>query len=48
MKIIHIMTDGTVRDSVEGLVIPKGAFYEVLRGINEKRKARNEARKETN
>lgn len=48
MKIIHIMADGTVRDSIEGLVIPNGAFYEILRDINEKRKARNETRKKAN
>lgn len=38
MKIIHIMKDGTVRDSIEGIVIPNGEFYQVLRGILEKRK----------
>jgi hypothetical protein len=49
MEIIHIMADGTVRNSVEGIVIPKGEFYQVLRGITEKRKkAQSEARKETN
>lgn len=37
MKIIHIMKDGTVRDSIEGIVIPNGEFYQVLRGILEKR-----------
>lgn len=37
MRIIHIMKDGTVRDSVEGIVIPAGEFYQVLRGILEKR-----------
>jgi hypothetical protein len=36
MQIIHIMADGTVRDSVDGLVIPKGDFYKVLQGILEK------------
>lgn len=49
MQIIHIMKDGTVRDSVEGIVIPNGEFYQVLRGITEKRKkAQSETRKETN
>lgn len=45
MKIIHIMKDGTVRDSVEGVVIPKGEFYRVLQGILEKR-GKHETRKE--
>ena len=36
MKVIHIMKDGTVRDSIEGIVIPNGEFYHVLRGIIEK------------
>lgn len=30
MKIIHIMKDGTRRDSVEGVVITNKEFYEVL------------------
>jgi len=36
MEIIHIMKDGTVRDSIEGIVIPDGEFYRVLQGIREK------------
>lgn len=32
MKIVHVMSDGTIRDSIEGLVIPKGhPVYEVLK-----------------
>jgi hypothetical protein len=38
MKIIHIMADGTTRDSVEGVVIKNEQFYRVLQGIVEKRK----------
>lgn len=37
MNIIHIMADGSKRESVEGLVIQNEDFYEVLRGIIEKR-----------
>lgn len=37
MNIIHIMADGSKRESVEGLVIQSEDFYEVLRGIIEKR-----------
>jgi hypothetical protein len=46
MEIIHIMADGTIRDSIEGVIIPNGAFYEVLRGINEKRGGDHQTRKE--
>lgn len=38
MKIIHIMADGTIRDSVEGVVIKSEQFYQVLQGILDKRK----------
>ena len=38
MKAIHIMADGTVRDSVAGLVIPNEEFYVVLRGILQDKK----------
>ena len=38
MKITHIMADGTIRDSVEGVVIKSEQFYQVLHGILEKRK----------
>ena len=37
MRIIHIRKDGTEVDSMEGVVVPKGEFYQVLRGILEKR-----------
>ena len=42
MKIIHVMKDGTTRDSVEGVVIQSDQFYQVLQGIMEKRKKVNE------
>ena len=38
MKIIHVMADGTIRDSVEGVVIQSEQFYQVLQGIMEKQK----------
>ena len=38
MKIIHIMADGSTRESVEGVVIQSEQFYEVLQGIMEKKK----------
>jgi hypothetical protein len=41
MRIIHIMKDGTVKDSIAGTVIPDGEFYQVLRVIIEKRGDRN-------
>ena len=39
MRIIHIMKDGTVKDSIAGTTIPDGEFYQVLREIIEKRGA---------
>ena len=38
MQIIHIMADGTTRDSVAGVVIKSDQFYQVIQGIIEKRK----------
>mgnify|MGYP003292835671 CR=1 FL=1 len=38
MNIIHIMADGSTRDSVEGVVIKSDQFYRVLQGIVEKQK----------
>lgn len=38
MKIIHIMADGSTRDSVKGVVIQSEEFYRVLQGIIEKKK----------
>lgn len=37
MNIVHIMADGTVRESVEGVVIQSEQFYQVVNGILEKR-----------
>ena len=48
MEIIHHMKDGTVRDSIEGIVIPNGECYRVLSGILEKRGGENQTRKEAN
>ena len=39
MKIIHVMADGTVRESIEGLVIKNKEFYEVLKVIQRKKVA---------
>ena len=38
MQIIHVMADGTIRDSVAGIVIQNDQFYQVLQGILEKQK----------
>ena len=38
MKIIHVMSDGSTRDSVAGVVITSDQFYQVLHGIIEKQK----------
>ena len=37
MKIIHIMADGSTRESVAGLVVQNEGFYRVVNGIIEKR-----------
>ena len=49
MTITHVMADGTVRKSIEGVVIQSDQFYQVVNGILEKRKERGgcyQARKE--
>lgn len=38
MEIIHVMADGSTRDSVAGVVIKSDQFYQVLNGIIEKKK----------
>ena len=38
MKIIHVMADGTVRESIAGVVIKNDEFYRVINGILEKQK----------
>lgn len=37
MNAIHIMKDGSVRKSVDGVVIQSKEFYEVLNAIQEKK-----------
>ena len=41
MRIINIMQNGEIRDSVDGLVIKSEDFYRVLNGI-QKRKVHKE------
>ena len=38
MNIKHIMADGSTRESINGVVITNEEFYQVLKGIVEKRK----------
>jgi hypothetical protein len=38
MRIIHIMADGSTRDSIEGVVVRNEDFYRLLNGILEKKK----------
>ena len=33
MRIVHIMRDGSTRESVEGVVVRNKEFYQVLNGI---------------
>lgn len=42
MNIIHIMADGSTRESVKGVVIQSEQFYRVMQGIIEKRKGAKE------
>lgn len=44
MKIIHIMADGSVRDSVKGMVITNDEFYRVLQRILERRQKAKEVK----
>lgn len=44
MRIIHVMKDGSTRESIEGVVIQNKDFYQVLNGIIAKKKEdKNEA-----
>ena len=38
MNIIHVMADGSVRDSIKGVVITNDDFYRVLQGILDRKK----------
>ncbi len=38
LQIVHIMADGTTRDSIAGVVIQSDQFYQVLQGILEKQR----------
>lgn len=38
MNIIHIMADGSTRESIDGVVIQSEQFYRVLQNIVEKQK----------
>ena len=42
MRIIHVLADGTTKESIEGMVIQNEQFYQVLRSIIEKREAADE------
>lgn len=37
MNIVHIMADGSVRESVEGITIPNKEFYIILNQIRSKK-----------
>ena len=36
LHITHVMADGSVRESIEGVVIQSEQFYQVMKGILEK------------
>lgn len=47
MRVVHVMSDGTIRDSIEGLVIPKEhPVYKVLKSIRI-RKSQEERQRDT-
>lgn len=37
MRIVHIMADGTQRESIEGIVIESDRFYQLLNEIQRKK-----------
>lgn len=39
MNVVHILKDGTVTDTVKGLVIQNAEFYEVLKALQNKKQA---------
>lgn len=39
MNIIHVMADGTIRKTVDGVVVQNEQFYRVVRSIMEKQRA---------
>ena len=41
MAVIHIMQDGSRRDSIEGIVIHNEDFYRVLKSILDSRKEKS-------
>lgn len=45
MKIIHIMADGSVQDSVKGMVITNDEFYRVIQRILERRQKEKAAKR---
>lgn len=42
MNITHIMADGSVRESVEGMKIPNKEFYIILNQIRSKKNEKKE------
>lgn len=42
MRVIHVMKDGSVRDSVKGVVIPNKEFYRIYNEIRSKTNGRTE------
>ncbi len=41
MRVTHIMSDGSVRESVEGITIPNKEFYIILNELRSKRNERD-------
>lgn len=41
MRVIHIMADGTVKESIEGTVIQSEQFYRLINDIQKKKRSEN-------
>lgn len=37
MAVIHILKDGSVRNSIEGIVIKEPAFYQIINNLPKKK-----------
>ncbi len=42
-NVIHIMADGTVKESIEGTVIKSEQFYKLLNDIQKKKEKKNDS-----
>ena len=43
MKIVHVMANGEVKESIEGTVIKSEQFYKLLNDIQKKKEKKNDS-----